>query len=103
MYELTAQDVQYLNTYEGSHYERQTIPVKLINKEDLHHKHAVESLVYVDVERKSESQPMKEYIHRMNMAIADALQEGIPSDYLDKYLRAFIPHPDNEPLLFDNK
>ena len=79
-------------------YERQTIPIKPINKEEHESKDAVESLVYVDVERKTESQPRKEYIHRMNMAISDGLQEGIPSDYMDKYLRAFIPPPENEAL-----
>ncbi|KIM48745.1 hypothetical protein M413DRAFT_437922 [Hebeloma cylindrosporum] len=91
LFELTEQDVRYLNRYEGTQYQRQTISVELINKEDLQSKRAADSLVYVDVERKSESQPKKEYIYRMNMGIADALQQGIPSDYIDKYLRPFIP------------
>jgi len=95
MYELTAKDVHSLNGYEGNHYERQTIPVQLVNKKNKHSKRALESLIYVDVENKSESQPKREYIHRMNMGIADALQEGIPNDYIDKYLRIFIPLPDN--------
>ena len=94
MYELTEQDVHNLNRYEGNQYERQTIPIELVNKEDRQFKNAVESLVYVDVERKSESQPKQEYVYRMNMAISDALQEGVPSDYIDKYLRPFIPSPD---------
>lgn len=84
-----------LNGYEGNNYQRLTIPVELINKQD-QSKNTVDSLVYVDIERKSESLPKKEYIHRMNMGIADALQEGIPSDYIDKYLRPFIPSPDNQ-------
>jgi gamma-glutamylcyclotransferase len=94
MYELTEQDVHNLNRYEGDQYQRQTIPIELINKEDLQSKNTVDSLVYVDVERKSESLPKKEYVYRMNMAIADALQEGVPSDYIDKYLRPFIPSSD---------
>lgn len=87
-----------LNGYEGNMYERQTISITPINKQDHEFKDAAESLVYVDVERKTESQPREEYIYRMNMAIADGLQEGIPSDYMDKYLRAFIPPPENGTL-----
>ena len=94
MYELTEQDVHNLNRYEGDQYQRETIPVDLINKEGLQPKNAVDSLVYVDVERKSESLPKKEYIYRMNMGIADALKEGVPRDYIDKYLRPIIPSPD---------
>ncbi|KIM37079.1 hypothetical protein M413DRAFT_423923 [Hebeloma cylindrosporum] len=95
LYELSTQDVLNLNGFEGPMYERQTIPVIPINKEEHQSKDAVDSLVYVDVERKSESQPRTEYIYRMNMAIADGLKEGIPSDYMDKYLRAFIPVVEN--------
>jgi len=93
MYELTDQDVHYLNRYEGAQYERQTISIEWMNN-NAQSKDAVNSLVYVDVERKSESQPKEEYIYRMNMGIADALKEGIPSDYIEKYLRAFIPSAD---------
>lgn len=53
MYELTEQDVHNLNRYEGDQYQRETIPVDLINKEGLQPKNAVDSLVYVDVERES--------------------------------------------------
>ncbi|KIM39271.1 hypothetical protein M413DRAFT_447212 [Hebeloma cylindrosporum] len=96
LFELSAQDVLNLNGFEGNMYERQTIPVEPVNKKESPPKDSVDSLVYVDIERKSESQPRKEYIYRMNMAIADGLREGIPSDYMDKYLRTFIPPSENE-------
>jgi len=94
MYELTEQDVHNLNGYEGDQYQRQTIAIEMINKGGIQSKNAVDSLVYVDVEKKSESVPKKEYVYRMNMAIADALKEGVPKDYIEKYLRPFIPSPD---------
>lgn len=49
------------------------------------------ALVYVDFLRVKESEPKTEYIYRMNLAITDALNEGVPEDYIEKYLRPFIP------------
>lgn len=49
------------------------------------------ALVYVDFLRVEESEPKTEYIYRMNLAITDALNEGVPEDYIEKYLRPFIP------------
>lgn len=51
----------------------------------------IETLIYVDVVRKTDAPPKTEYIYRMNMAIADAIKEGVPKTYIDKYLRPFIP------------
>ena len=53
----------------------------------------VEALVYIDVVRKKTSTPKEEYIYRMNMAIADGLEKGIPEEYIDNNLRKFIPLP----------
>jgi len=50
-------------------------------------------LVYIDVVRKKIGPPKDEYVYRMNMAIADALEKGVPKDYIDKNLRQFIPLP----------
>jgi gamma-glutamylcyclotransferase len=38
-----------------------------------------------------EGPPRAEYITRINRAVEDARQEGIPHEYIDKYIRPFIP------------
>lgn len=48
------------------------------------------ALCYVDTNRVQEGQPNGEYVHRINMGIRDA-KKGMPSSYVDKYLRPFIP------------
>ena len=91
VYELTPSDESSLDKYESSTYEKLHIPVDLVPKDDAVRRRSVESLIYVDVERKKESKPVEEYIYRMNMGIRDALKEGIPASYINKYLRSFIP------------
>jgi len=48
-------------------------------------------LVYVDLKRTVPDKPKKEYIHRMNMGIADALKAGVPEEYINSTLRMYIP------------
>jgi len=48
-------------------------------------------LVYIDRNRTKDDKPKKEYIYRMNMGIADALKVGVPSSYVEKVMRKFIP------------
>lgn len=48
-------------------------------------------LVYIDHKRIKDGEPKVEYIYRMNMAISDALKMGIPSSYVEKVMRKFIP------------
>ncbi|KAL9095278.1 MAG: hypothetical protein Q9165_002534 [Trypethelium subeluteriae] len=38
----------------------------------------------------------EEYVHRMNMGIADALKEGVPRTYVEKVLRHWIPEEEEE-------
>jgi gamma-glutamylcyclotransferase len=91
VFELTATDKRSLDEYESSTYERLYFPIDLVPKDDAANRRSVKALTYVDVERKRESKPLEEYIYRMNMGITDALKEGIPADYITKYLRPFIP------------
>lgn len=102
MYELTAADEHDLDLYEGPTYAKKILPVLLTETKSEHAADTVEMLIYIDVLRKSESYPRKEYIYRMNMGIADALKQGVPQDYIDKYLRPFIPSPDNANLVNEN-
>lgn len=53
----------------------------------------IKCLVYVDFDRVEEGSPEEDYIRRMNLAIADALSAGVPEDYIENYLRRFIPLP----------
>ncbi|KAI0250085.1 hypothetical protein BJV78DRAFT_1128594 [Lactifluus subvellereus] len=95
MYELSAQDEEWLDGYEGVplDYEKKTIPLELItsssNGETVNR--TVDTLVYVDLARTRRDLPKTEYIHRINMGVKDALQEGVPQSYIDKYVRPFIP------------
>jgi gamma-glutamylcyclotransferase len=95
VYELTAADEHDLDLYEGPTYAKKVLPVLLTETKSEDAADIVEMLIYIDVLRKIESYPRKEYIYRMNMGIADALEQGVPQDYIDKYLRPFIPSPDN--------
>ena len=48
-------------------------------------------LVYIDRNRTTNSEPKKEYIHRMNEGIRDALAMGVPKKYVQDIMRKFIP------------
>ncbi|KAF7440626.1 hypothetical protein PC9H_000972 [Pleurotus ostreatus] len=92
VYKLSEEDEKSLDVYEGVplDYIKKFMAVKqsgsapLLNKE-------FNTLVYVDEIRLHDDLPRTEYIYRMNMAIRDALKEGVPPEYMDKYLRPFIP------------
>ncbi|KAJ6597159.1 Butirosin biosynthesis, BtrG-like protein [Mycena vulgaris] len=97
LYELSPSDEESLDGYEDvpSSYVKQTLAVEYFGKmgygEMRHGKRMVDALVYVDVERLKEGPPKKEYITRMNCAIADALEGGVSKLYIEKYLRPCIP------------
>ncbi|KAF1843310.1 uncharacterized protein K460DRAFT_368204 [Cucurbitaria berberidis CBS 394.84] len=48
-------------------------------------------LVYIDRERTVPDSPRKEYIYRMNRGIADAVDMGVPEQYVLDVMRKFIP------------
>ena len=52
-----------------------------------------EMLVYIDHERTSPARPKQEYIYRMNRGVEDALEVGVPKEYVDDVIRKFIPAP----------
>jgi len=98
LYELSPSDEETLDMYEGvpSSYVKQTMLVQYFGTEDYGEvqdgKRRVDALVYVDVERLKDGPPKAEYIYRMNSAIVDALEAGVPAAYIEKYLRPCIPH-----------
>ncbi|CEJ94169.1 Putative AIG2-like family protein [[Torrubiella] hemipterigena] len=56
----------------------------------------VAAIVYISHERTAVGEPRKEYVIRMNHAIADALSSGIPRAYIENVLRKWIPAGDGE-------
>ncbi|KAF8872872.1 hypothetical protein BD779DRAFT_318575 [Infundibulicybe gibba] len=102
VYQLTPEDEATLDGFEGvpDNYLKQVHQVQIAGpivdffKKDTPAIVSIPTLVYVDVLRTKEGPPRKEYIHRMNMAIADALQLGVPETYMNDNLRRFIP-PEN--------
>jgi len=97
IYTLTSDDEIKLDGFEGVpyNYHKKIIPLKLLRKSDssftTDEGNFVDALVYVDVERLNEGPPREEYIGRINKAVGDARKEGIPQEYIDKYIRRFIP------------
>ncbi|KAK0196890.1 hypothetical protein F5146DRAFT_971025 [Armillaria mellea] len=92
LYKINAKDEEVLDVYEGvlTSYQKKILPVALLGtdgKDD----EIIHCLVYVDTERVLDSIPKEEYIERMNKGITDAVKEGVPKDYIDKYLRQYIP------------
>ncbi|KAF9053052.1 hypothetical protein BJ165DRAFT_1445107 [Panaeolus papilionaceus] len=91
LYTLTADDEHDLDIYEGAAYQKLNLPIEGLSDGDGNSGTDVNALVYVDVDRRTPSQPKTEYIFRMNKGIKDALDAGIPSEYIDSYLRPYIP------------
>ncbi|MCJ1361169.1 hypothetical protein MMC16_000267 [Acarospora aff. strigata] len=48
-------------------------------------------VVYVDEKVVQEGPPQQEYVFRMNRGVEDALERGVPMDYVEGYIRRFIP------------
>ncbi|THU77805.1 hypothetical protein K435DRAFT_832371 [Dendrothele bispora CBS 962.96] len=98
LYELDAEDEAVLDRYEGvpNSYEKQVHRVEIINGEArgqlVAGKRFLDVSVYVDVLRLENGTIKEEYIHRMNLAIEDALKEGIPKEYIEKYFRPFLEY-----------
>ncbi|KAF7322633.1 hypothetical protein HMN09_00041800 [Mycena chlorophos] len=90
LYELNANDEQSLDGYEDvpRSYGKQTLSVEWCSADGTIA--LVNAVVYVD-HRQTEGVPWPEYVGRINHGIVDALQHGMPQEYVDKYLRRFIP------------
>ncbi len=59
----------------------------------------IRALVYVDEHRTAPGEINHEYIGRMNRAIAESVQLGVPQSWVDNVMRTFVPpdiHVDEE-------
>jgi hypothetical protein len=72
-------------------YTKQYHSITLLGTKSSPQESEVDALIYISDHFLKESPPKEEYIYRMNMAIADAVKEGVPEEYMEKYLRPFIP------------
>lgn len=94
IYEITPDDKVVLDKYEGTNYEKKFLPIELLTPSEngeTNTKTTKNALVYVDTADITLGRPRDEYIPRMNRAIEDALEAGIPQSYIDTYIRPFIP------------
>ena len=100
VYSLTEADKSALDRNEGVPfaYQDETLPVlswtsndglTLINVSD--EAEMKQMLVYIDRKRTVDDLPKEEYIYRMNMGIEDGVRHGIPTEYIERVLRPFIP------------
>lgn len=107
VYSLQPSDEDQLDMNEGVPYAytKETLQVSFWAKEkegvpiDTHKKpEKRDMLVYIDRERVTNDKPKEEYIYRMNMGIHDAIEEGVPEEYVNEVMRRFIP-PEHEEKL----
>ncbi|KAH9965414.1 Butirosin biosynthesis, BtrG-like protein [Russula dissimulans] len=102
VYELSPADEASLDKYERvpDSYVKRSMPVQLITPSGdgdglaetvTVTNEIVDALVYIDILRTNRDAPKTEYIYRINKAMEDGLQKGIPQFYVDKYIRPFIP------------
>ncbi|KAG6856463.1 hypothetical protein H0H87_004323 [Tephrocybe sp. NHM501043] len=91
IYTLTDADEDELDGYEGvpNNYIKSILPVEVLKGQG--QGTIVDALVYIDVQRQNEGAPRHEYIARINHAFKDGKKEGIPQEYIEKYIRKFIP------------
>ncbi|KAI9873033.1 MAG: hypothetical protein M1830_000917 [Pleopsidium flavum] len=95
VYELSEEDEERLDVNEGVPYAyvKRGMDVEFWNdRQTLGGRgEVVKGLVYVDDRRVVEGTPREEYIYRMNMNINDAVEKGVPMQYVERYMRPFIP------------
>jgi gamma-glutamylcyclotransferase len=97
---LDPEDEAALDRYEGvpSSYQKQTLNVEIINGEACGElrdgKRFVDIVVYVDNTCTGTGAIRQEYIRRMSLAIENALNEGVPEQYIDRYIRPVLNRED---------
>ena len=96
LYEITQEDEIALNGYESfpKIYQTQIVDIEVKSGSSAGNnvgENKVMALIYIDNNNTTEGDPKEEYIGRMNKAIKDALKEGVPENYIQKYLRKSIP------------
>lgn len=99
VYELQPTDLERLDKQEAfpTCYGREPLEVdiwrsKSKQRVDVTKKTQKEkAIVYIDYDNTEDDDPRPEYVHRMNKGIRDALAMGVPTSYVEKTMRPFIP------------
>ena len=77
-------------------YEKKWLDVARITPEGQEIGDKIQTMTYVDVQRPDDGVIMPDYIVWINQAIRDAGPFGLPADYVEKYIRGYIPPPKNK-------
>ena len=72
-------------------YEKKYPEVMRINADGTESGQTVEVMTYVDVKRTEDGPIEKDYVIWITKAIREASQYGMPADYVEKYLRPWLP------------
>lgn len=100
VYELSGEDEEMLDVNEGVPYAyvKRSMNVEFWgDRQTLGGRgKVVKGLMYVDEKRVVEGTPREEYVYRMNMGIHDAVERGVPIEYVERYMRPFIPDEKGE-------
>ena len=90
IYELSESDERILDGYEGvpHNYVKEYHTIIFLDSPE---KLEIQALIYISEELLEEGTPKTEYIYRMNMAIKDCVGAGASEEYMNKYIRPFIP------------
>lgn len=105
VYALSQADEKRLDVMEGvatGSYEKQMLTMELWkevegkNGDVEQPGQEVLALGYVSERWVDEARSKEEYVHRMNMAVRDGVEKGMPLVYVEKYIRPFIPEESKE-------
>ena len=72
-------------------YEKRTLEVERIDEKGNGTGQIVQAMTYVDAQRTAQGTIMPDYVVWINKAIRDAKPFGLPDDYVEKYIRPYIP------------
>ncbi|RYP73825.1 hypothetical protein DL771_003403 [Monosporascus sp. 5C6A] len=94
LYKLDPADEAMLDVCEGVPwaYEKSYLEATKFTGESLADSEKVKALVYVDFQRVSPSNPIPEYVGRINRGIDEAMKDWhLPKPYVEAVMRPFIP------------
>ena len=93
LYFISAADEAAIDDMESvpDHYQKQHLEVEKINKDGAERGQMVPALVYIDSIRPDEGQIGKAYVVWIRKAIRDARPFGLPDEYVERYIRPWLP------------
>ncbi|KAK5748435.1 hypothetical protein LTS12_021510 [Elasticomyces elasticus] len=77
-------------------YDKQTLEVERIGADGKGLGQRVQVMTYVDEPRTAEGKIMPDYVVWISKAIRDATPYGLPGDYVEKYIKPYLPEISKE-------